>query len=74
MTDRELMFALQCCSPTAKSDRDCASCPFGGNDNCHSMLCDTTIDLIMRNQSKNESVVYAIDAVTDAVNHLRGLC
>ena len=73
MTDRELMTALQCCSPATVSDRNCASCPFFRFKNCHTKLCEYLIDYIVREQGKTERFARGVDSVIDAINNLHSL-
>ena len=69
MNSAELMYALQCCAPTAKVERDCASCPFSLSDDCHNKLCNAVIGYIISTEGKHERVhnyiVEFIDGLDD---------
>ena len=73
MTARELMYAFQCCMPSAKAERDCGNCPFYNSTDCHTELCESAVEYIMREQSKGERFARGVDSVVDAVNNLHSL-
>ena len=54
MSGDELMFVLQCCSPSEKFERNCAECPLRGNRKCHTELCEHMITFIMNQKAKSE--------------------
>lgn len=73
MTEKDLMFAFQCCAPSNKHDRDCYICPFSNSTDCHAELCASAISYIMHEQGKTERFARGVDSVVDAVNNLHSL-
>ena len=70
MSDQELMFALQCCAPNHKSERNCYECPFNGDYMCHTELCESAIDFITRTVSHMESISHELDSISQLVDNI----
>ena len=74
MTERELLLAFQCYSPSAREDRHCESCPLSNNfSDCHRKLCEATIQYIITQQGKLERVKQDSNKLVNEAISLRNM-
>ena len=71
MSDEELMYALQCCSPQSKYERTCYGCPLMSNNKCHTELIEAMMNYIIRTKAQSEHVNSDLKRLSDIVDSLR---
>lgn len=70
MNSRDLLLALNCCSPLRRDERDCTSCPLYNDRNCHNTLCTSAIDIIMHEHATIERYVSEINRIQQDLSNL----
>ena len=70
MNSREVMYALNCCSPISTADKNCYACPFKANTNCHSALCESAIACIMSEHATVERYATEVSRISSELSNL----
>ena len=63
MDAESIVYSMNCCAPSRKVDRDCASCPFSSYENCHEQLIMSAIDLITNERATVEHYANEINRI-----------
>ena len=70
MNSRDTMFALQCCAPSSRAERDCASCPLNNSDDCHTQLCVSAIEALTYERGIVEHYVSEIERIHNQLSNM----